>query len=318
MVKMIVDADALKLTVDDNNTVWYLNGEGMPHCSNLTDWDFLGSPILQDAKQVRMSGSTNNSELLHQLYELKLKHELDSLQVCSPMCCDVAEDRADPSVVLFKMRNYNLASSLGGWHEFGRLDYPSYLLAAYYKQHNKASDYTRQATMSHAAWPAVSFVEHLNPEAISKLFAVLIDPRWFVDIAEVNSGLRLEQYLGLNPRGISTINEKGRDPRVDRCQLVLNCWKTTPAGSITLATSIPRNFLWRVWAARGGGCRGDLAASRFFVEFLRLTWTKALCTSAHSSRLFVPKYFFSHKDEADAYAEYEKTFKSQSMLGENQ
>lgn len=297
MVKMIVDADALKLTVDDAGTVWYLIGEGMPHCSNCSDWDFLNSSTLQDAKQVRMVGSHNNAELLHKLYELKLKDELESLQVCSPMCCDVAEDRGDPSVVLFRMRNYSLASSLGGWHEFGRVDFPSYLLASYYKQHKKASDYTQQATLSHPAWPAISFIENINVEAFGKLLATLIDPRWFVDLVDIDNGVRLERYLGMNPRDISTEDSNGKDPVVDRCQLVLNCWKTVPSESITLATSIPRNFLWRIWAGQGGGFRGDLAASRLFVEFLRLTWTKAVCISVQANRLFVPKYFFGQKDE---------------------
>ena len=317
MVKMIVDADALKLTVDDTGIVWYLHGEGMPHCSDLSDWDFLQSPILQNVKQVRMVGSSNNAELLHKLYELKLKQELNSLQVCSPMCCDIADNRNDPGVVLFKMRNYKLAPSLGGWHEFGRGDFPSYLLAAYYKRHNKAADYTKQATLSHVAWPALSFIENLNIEAVGKLFAALIDPRWFVDVADIDSGVRLQQFLGLNPRSVSATESSVKDPRVERCQLVLSCWKTTPDGSITPATSIPRNFLWRLWANTGGGCRGDLAASKFFVEFLRLTWTKAVCCTVQANHLFVPKFFFDQKDEIEAYEEYEKTFKTQGMLGEN-
>jgi hypothetical protein len=315
MVKMIVDSDALKLAVDDRGVVWYLNGEGMPHPSNLSDWDFLQSPVLQDAKQVRMVGSANNAELINHLYELKLKNELESLQVCSPMCCDIAEDRSDPSVLLFKMRNFNLAASLGGWHEFGRKDYPGYLLSAYYRRQKSASDYTRQATHSHVAWPAISFIENINIDAFSKLLAILLDPRWFVDMSESASNERLEQYLGLNPRTISA--EADSDPKVSRCQLVLDCWKTTPASGVTPATSIPRNFLWRVWAERGGGVRGDLAASRLFVSFLQATWTKSMCTLSQASRLFVPRYFFPTKEEADAYAEYEKTFKSSGTLGDN-
>lgn len=317
MVKMIVDSDALKLTVDARGIVWYLNGQGMPHCADVSDWDFLQSSVLQAAKQVRMVGSANNAELINHLYELKLKSELESLQVCSPMCCDIAEDRNDPAVVLFKMRNFNLAASLGGWHEFGRKDYPGYLLSAYYQKQKSASDYTRQATYSHVAWPAISFIENINTDALSKLLALLLDPRWFVDMAESGCGSHLEQYLGLNPRTIAASDVDGKDPKVSRCQLVLDCWKTTPTSGVTPATSIPRNFLWRVWAERGGGVRGDLAASRLFVLFLQETWTKAMCNLSQARRLFVPRYFFTAQEEADAYEDHEKTFKSSGMLGDN-
>lgn len=128
--------------------------------------------------------------------------------------------------------------------------------------------------------------------------ATLIDPRWFVD-ADADTPIRMEQYLGLNPRNLTSTNPKDKDPRAIRCQLVMDCWKSSQG--ITPATSIPRNFLWRIWSEKGGGIRGDLAASKLFVSFLQSTWTKAMCASSQAGQLFVPKYFFANETEVEAY-----------------
>lgn len=309
MTKTILDSDTMKLAVDDNDIVWYLNGEGMPHSSELSVREFLKSDLLHSTQQFRVVGSASNAELLRQLYERRLSGELDSLQVCSPTCCETAEDRSDPEFVLFKMRNYRLAASLGGWHEFGKKDIPSYTLAAYFKQNNTVNNYTRQTLYSHPVWPMLSFVDNLNEDATSQLLALIIDPRWFIDSNDSDNMARLEQFLGIVPRNFVKTAENTDECKVSRCKLVLDCWKTSQP---TIVPTTPRNFLWRVWGDKGGSIRGDHAASRLFVSFLRLTWTKAMCLTAQASRLFVPKYFFAKKDECEAFIEHEQNFKPQT------
>jgi hypothetical protein len=104
MSKMITDSESLKLTVDGQGIVWYIQGEGMPHSSGLDAWSFLKSQLLQDAEHIRMVGSAVNADLLQQLYERKLKGDFQSVQVCSPMCCDTGDERKDPELVLYRMR----------------------------------------------------------------------------------------------------------------------------------------------------------------------------------------------------------------------
>jgi hypothetical protein len=305
------DLDTLKLTVDERGHVWYLRGDSMPRNSGYDVTSFLKSKFLEESKNIRVVGISANSELLHCLYEKRLQGEIESLQVCSPLCCESAEDRKDPQLLLFRMRSYNLPSSLGGWHEFGIKDYPNYLLAEHFNRQPEATDYVRRVVTAHAAWPALSFIESLDVDVCAKLLALLIDPRWYIDTdTDPNRGSRMEQFLGLNPRTQASLARSELNWRSRRCKLVLDCWKTVSQSKLTISS--PRNFLWRAWASKGGGDRGDLIASKLFISFLRLTWTQAMCDGPQADRLFVPKFFFAREDECRAYEEHIKKFKTDS------
>ncbi len=83
---------------------------------------------------------------------------------------------------------------------------------------------------------------------------------------------------------------------------MLICWKTNKMTSLQVDS--PNGFLWRIWASKGGGDKGDLAASKAFVNYLRLTWTMSLCSGPQASQLFVPEHFFINLDELEAYYQH--------------
>src|SRR5436305_6101921 len=128
MFPTATDATALKLTVDHQGLVWYLYGEQMPYCSHSCVNQFVSSHDLPGHGVVRVVGCPENVPLVVGLYAWLQKHPLAVLEVCSPLCSEGA-DRRDPELVLYRMRSYGLPPSLGGWHSFGPLDYPSYALA---------------------------------------------------------------------------------------------------------------------------------------------------------------------------------------------
>jgi hypothetical protein len=295
----VIDTDFLKVTVDGHGVVWYLNGDQMPRSSAKSIEAFVDSSHVTADTGIRVVGLPVNAELLIRLFERKLRISLPSLQVCSPLCCESAEERKDPELLLYSMRSFGVSPSLGGWHEFDLKDYHSYTLASHYYRTLGPDDYSRQVMIGHSAWPALSFISGLDSDACSQLLATIIDPRWYIDAAvDPNRGSKLEQFLGLNPKiQVQLGANKSSSLQHARCRLVLHCWKTeSPKRPIG-----PRSFLWRAWAGRGGGYRSDLVASKLFISFLRQTWLQSVCNGPQANHLFVPEYFFVHPDEIVAF-----------------
>jgi hypothetical protein len=299
MVNTILDSDILKVTSAEDGVIWYLEGSGMPHYSGVDAATFLESSIFRTAACVRVIGTASNARLILQLYGHKLNNVLRSLEVCSPLCCESAEDRRDPEVTLYNMRSFTAPGSLGGWHEFGPKDIFSYTLAAHFHTTDKVGDDQRKMMALHPAWPALSFVAGVDQDACAQLIGTLIDPRWYIDTDDPDRCSKLEQFLGLNPVVQGELEHKNQE-RHRNYRVVLKCWKNgSPPGRLQDLT--PRHFLWRAWHSKTGGHKGDLVASKFFVSYLRAVWTDAICAGTKAGRLFVPEYFFLRPDEAKAY-----------------
>jgi hypothetical protein len=313
------DMAALKLTVDHKGIVWELAGSRMPRSTGMDTATFMRDHSFSGDYNIRVVGTPTNAPFIVELFHRRVKSEFASLEVCSPLCCLDPTDREDPEVLLFSMRKFHRSPSLGGWHEFMLKDYPSYVLATYYFDTAAAmnmlpitrtgtypADYPKQLLYHHPAWPYLTFIEGLGVDICSELIASIIDPRWYSDPApDGTDGDRLEQFLGLYP-GISKETES---TRAKRYQMVLGCWKNS-SGSVLKADG-PRGFVWRVWASKGGGEKGDIAACKFFTNYLRLTWTMSLCTGPQAQHLFVPSYFFNNKDEIDAFTAHISRFNPQ-------
>jgi len=313
------DMSSTKLTVDRVGIVWELIGSRMPYSTGLDVVNFLKTHRFDPDDQIRVVGIADNTSLIVELFHRRIKKEIASLEVCSPLCCTDPADRDDPGIVLFSMRKFHRSPSLGGWHEFVLRDYPSYVLASYFaaaaaslKLPPSAEvleypiEYPRQLLPHHPAWPYLSFIESLSIDACAELVAMLIDPRWYIEpTPDGIDGDRMEQFLGLYP-GIS--KEKS-STRARRYQLTLGCWKNS-GGSILQADG-PRGFVWRIWASKGGGEKGDIAACKCFVNYLRLTWSMSLCTGPQANHLFVPSYFFQNNDEVEAYTAHISKFSPQ-------
>jgi hypothetical protein len=296
MLGLATDLQAVKVTTDPAGLVWYLDGLHLPQPTRLSVDEFLKQPLpWGPARLVRAPGMARNARLLLAIYrEIMAGNTLFSgLEVCSPLCCVNTEQRNDPAVLLFKTRSFDPPVSVGGWHSFGPEDLRAYLLA-YFQQNELPGDQDDVAEVlhSHPAWRALSFVAGLNTAAAAQLLGLIIDPRWYIDPADPDQTNKLPQFLGLDPRAQAQQTAGNIDPggRAERNRLVLSCWKT---GEPPQPTELrPGQFLWKVWYAKGGGARGDLAASKRLVDYLRQTWTAALCRGAQAARLFVPEFFF--------------------------
>lgn len=298
----LADSISLKAIVDESNKVWYISGNKLPTSSGLPANEFVELPVVRQAARVRTAGTAANLDLLHHLYARKSRGELSSLEICSPLCCASSGDRKDPELMLYQMRSFGVAASLGGWHEFDQRDYPVYALASLlYRSCGVFDDVMRRLLTLCPGWGSLSFVAGLDAFSCAKLFALILDPRWYIDtVDDPNCGAQLERFLGLMPRIQSDTDEAPRDWRHARCQLVLSCWKTKEPGVAEL--KLPQNFLWRAQKRRGGHM-GDLTASKLFVSLLRLNWLSAVANT-HFGRLFVPKYFFATESEVKAFNEH--------------
>jgi hypothetical protein len=302
MANAVLDSDVLKITLSEQGHIWFLEGNGMPHQSGVDATTFLESAVFRAAAHVRMVGNAANAKLILQLYGHKLDNRIRSLEVCSPLCCDSPDDRKDPEVMLYQMRNFWLPGSLGGWHEFSHHDLFSYMLAAHFHEHDNITVEQRKVMTVHRLWPCLSFIDGIDLDSCARLVGALVDPRWYIDADDPDRNSKLEQFLGLNPK-TQCESEKGGDKQ-SYYKLVLKCWKTgSPPGQLSLNA---RHFLWRAWHSKGGGPKGDLIASKFFVAYLRATWTSLVCNRAHAGRLFVPEYFFLRSEEARAFREHYK------------
>jgi hypothetical protein len=299
------DSAAVKVTVDGRGAVWYLDGEQMPFCSGSDANEFSADFRTQTASRFRVVAFPENIPLILALYNNCSRKEEFPLEVCSPLCCEGA-DRQDPELLLYRMRGYGLPPSLGGWHRFGPLDLPSYLLArALHPGAGAAGDadagLVRLYMRAHPAAVSLRFPDHLDELQLARLIAMVIDPRWFVDPHEPDSPSKLEQYLGLTPKNADDAAKGDTSWRADRCRLVKRVWDNLrdPADPNDHG---PRRFVYR--ERRRGGAVWDLKASRLFVDYLRQTWTASVCAGPQRGRLFVPEYFFPFADEAAAYREH--------------
>lgn len=299
-----------RLHVDDQGYVWYAFDGQMPVPSMTKVGDFMRNPPMGMADSTKAIGCPNNVDLLLRLYDRKLNGKLARVQVCTPAVCPTASRRKRPEVVLLDANQWQgWPASLGGWHEFGEDDFPAYYLARNFMVGLETMDVTKHVGRTHVAWHALSFIPHLNEEYSFRLLAMILDPRWFVDPEEPEKNSRLEGFLGLTPRTQYHVSGDGNNKTVqayDRCATVLRAWKMgKPTSKAEYAQ--PGNFLWRIHANEGTGYKADLRTSQAFVSFLKNVWLHELYRGrggAGCDGLFVPEYFFKHKNEAEAYRQH--------------
>lgn len=300
------DLTALKLYADRSGQMWYVDRDGPVVASGRDQRAFMQLPVYQGAKHIRLLGSAANAKLILQLIVRKKNKDVRKLELCSPMIAGAAEE---PEIALINMRRCTMPSSVGGFHDVGNDDYYNYLLIyQLQKQKGVVDDQIKRIIAYHPAWPSLSFISNIDAGKAAVLLATLVDPRWFIDQNEPNSGSKLKAYLGLNPKTQAHVSDgseiikKDIDARwAERCKLVLDTWKTTsnpPSDAF-----IPSHFLWRFWIDKGdAGVASDLRTSQYFVSYLRHTWIAALYGGKSAGEeLFVPEYFFKEKMDADSY-----------------
>jgi hypothetical protein len=221
-------------------------------------------------------------------------------------------DKADPKLVLLKMRALHLSPACGGWHSISMLDYPTYAMLARMLRTNFVFDDAASTYYHlHPAYRALSFIPTISPEEVAKLLTTIIDPRWYVDLRLPERTSKLELYLGLTPKIQTRVSDKAQilaRTREFRCANVLACWKTVEPDLIDLAA--PANFLYRIYRVAGGGTKGDLRASQAFVRYLRHNWLAGL-ERRHGVKdgLFAPNLFFKSPTEIESYTQHMATAK---------
>lgn len=281
----------------DVGVLWYAQNTDTPTKFSGTISEFIESELFQSAVVLRVPGAKSNVPLLLAAHAAINRGSGPRLEVGSPAVCDTAEDRKNPAMLLLQGRACQLAASVGGWHEFTRLDYPSYALAQHCKNDAvAATPYLR----AHPARRVFDFVK-VDPRIAAYLIAEILDPRWFVDRESPDRSARLERYLGLTLGTVVSVLETGEtgnysDALKSRCRLAI----CAGAGSQIPATE-PAGFLARI-RQQYGGVKGVLRATQVFVRLLRGVWLDGLSVGRpKGGRLFVPEYFFKTPEEAAAF-----------------
>lgn len=301
MAELLTDLQSVKLTVDQTGEVWILNGYQLPHSTKQRAAAFVAARSLPAETVLRVPGLSRNAELLLALYAAVKRGEFAKLEVCSPLCCATQEERNEPDVLLYNSRRFACPPSAGGWHEFDDDDLVAYRLAERYGKPDVDVAARQLDCLAHPAWPALMFPEGLDQSRLAELLGLIVDPRWFVDPGNPEQTNKLPQFLGLDPHSQSA-SKHDKAGRVTRNRLVMSCWKTAEPPQIQHLR--PAQFLWKLWYAKGGGVRADLAVSKRFVEYLRLTWLSEVCRDGHKGRIFVPRFFFEDAETVAAYKEH--------------
>lgn len=301
----MIDATAIKMHVADNGLVWYAPGEHAPKSSGQRVHEFLDRYALQDDCLIRILGLPQNADLITLLYQRREQLGIKRIELAGPQVCDTAAELHDPEITLFRMRQCMLPGACGGWHVLTDKDYPAYVHTA-----NDRLDRNRLATLEqHPAWPALSFIGGIEKHAASWILAQVVDPRWHVSPHNPDRIGRLRTFLGLTPRIAKRHTpEIQGETRIEqlRYRCVLNAWADrVPTGE---ETERPEFFLWR-WLDRREGYLGQLYACQKFAAFLRYTWLDALHRDVQGG-FFEPTRFFRRPDEAEAYVEHLRRFRS--------
>lgn len=306
----VTDEVAIKLHTDHNGHVWYSAGIGGVHNSGQIADTFLMSPIMNGfGLRMRLLGTPRNAELIAALYLRRRKNEVAAVEVAGPNICEAAAEMDDPAMVLLRMRSSSAAPACGGWHAVTERDYPTYALLARMQRTHSVFDSAASAYLqAHPVYHAIALIPTIAQDHLAKLLIDIIDPRWYVDRRAPDRASKLELFLGLTPRiqdHVSDPDKFLRRARDIRCATVLSAWKTH--GYHDVAADDPRNFLYRIYAAAGGGPKGDLRASQAFIRYLRYNWLDALeRRPGVRDGLFAPELFFKTPAEIETYREHMK------------
>ncbi len=280
----------------DPEGVWVAQNSEMPKHHQLTPREFVAR-YAHGVDRIRLLGSSVNVPLLAELYGSRLRRDpIAPAYVCTP-----AVKGEDAPALFAAMREMNLHSSIGGWHELTEMDGPSYALAATLRsaggRFNSASE---TLLREHRAWPALSFITGLDEISAANWLCELLDPRWFVSPTMPHSAKRLHNFLGLTPRNVE--NALAGRPATcrqgARCATTLACWfrhgSAADPGSFLLRLASPPSDKHKIQAT--------LLACRRFTEFVSDVWNHMMAPPGR--RLFVPKYFFAKDKETHAFQQH--------------
>lgn len=301
----VTDEVALKIHTAADGNIWYALGIGGVHDTGMIADTFLLQPIINGfGIRVRLLGIPRNAELITQFYLRRRKNEVVAVEVAGPNICESAAELNDPATVIMRMRSANISGACGGWHPVTDKDYPTYaLLGRMQRTHFQFDAATQAYLQAHSAFHAMTLIPTLSRERLAQLLIDIIDPRWYVDRRAPDRASKLELYLGLTPQvqaAVSNVDKLLKKPRELRCATVLGVWKTQDYHAVDVQD--PRNWLYRIYAAAGGGPRGDLRASQAMIRYLRYNWLDTLERRPGArDGLFAPELYFRTPAEIETY-----------------
>jgi hypothetical protein len=277
----------------------------------------LLSPISHGFSSVfRVLGTAANSQLISKMYWYRHRGEIHDLQV-APLPKQPADVQNDPAHILFNCRRIAAAPSCGGWESLSPAGLTTYAIIDELQSARMFSLKCRRLLSLHPAYKAASFIPTLNEAALAELIRIIVDPRRFVDSRVPDKPSKMSLYLGLTPAAQRRVTKRGygnghelfhHAARLDRfrdqyCATVLDCWRSRDISERDLTD--PANFLLRVYAAAGGGYRGDLRASQVFLRYIAQNWLAGLSQRPGScDKIFAPDLFFKSDAEVSAYAQH--------------
>lgn len=285
----VAEAKITRLQLGADGSLWHATGLAAP--SVTTDYRRLIDEIgQQDSPHFRVIGSSFNAPLIVELYQRYCSPRLNGrLEVASPNLCESEQELRDPTISLYRMRQWNVPPSLGGWHRVDELDYPIYAMSAQFQRdRGRVGEHLRLLWKSHPLYHDLTFLPTINHDAVIDVVTMVMDPRWFIDTRNPYRLSRLKTYLGLSPRCVHEVmSGRGSHTRGMRCRMVIGSWfnQNPSAGDMER----PGNFLWRRWRSAGSGTKGILRASQAFVAYLARAWQHRLVAkSVHRAELFAP------------------------------
>lgn len=285
----VAEAKITRLQLGADGSLWHATGLSAP--SVTADYRGLIDEIGQQASpHFRVIGSSFNAPLIVELYQRYCSPRLSGrLEVASPNLCESEQELRDPTISLYRMRQWNVPPSLGGWHRVDELDYPIYAMSAQFQRdRGRVGEHLRLLWKSHPLYHDLTFLPTINHDAVIDVVTMVMDPRWFIDTRNPYRLSRLKTYLGLSPRCVHEVMAgRGSHTRGMRCRMVIGSWFTQNMSAGDMER--PGNFLWRRWRAAGSGTKGILRASQAFVAYLARAWQHRLVAkSVHRAELFAP------------------------------
>lgn len=293
----VFDSPYVYMTLDASGKIWYLDEEKLPVNTELTVAEISNNPLFTNRRPVRVVGFHQNAALLIQLHNLVQQGAVKYLEVASPVVIQrsIQEPIQEPAVNLYRSRNCFLPASTGGWRQFSEADL--YAFSMHISSMKNSSTMLYELS-NHPIWPALSFINNIRMNAVANLVGLILDPRMYVDPMYPEKTNQLNSFLGLDPK--SQKKQTKQNQRAERYKLVIDCWKTTPPTYDTVVTQ-PGNFLWAKWYTVDSPEKADLATSKLFIQYLRMTWLDAVVENK-TDRLFIPKYFFTNPLDIDAFS----------------
>jgi hypothetical protein len=294
----VKDAQTTKVAFSPDGEIWFADSTETPQRFD-GDLETFIQRCRSRRGVIRTFGTQGSASFLALLWQPPVDGDL-GIQLSSPRICLSREEQRDPQRAIYRMRHCELPASLGGWHWMTFADRATYRLIGSSQKGDGIATY-RDLT-SHPLWPALSFFAPLDHDATALTIGAIVDPRWHVDPTHPDRLGRLKFYLGLVPQktGVSQKAAKGT-----HYPAVLRAWSrgvTSPPASTILES--PSGAIWRVWLSAGGGARGNLVASQFFVTFLRYAWLDAIretTSGGGTDPLFLPGLLLKRPEEVRAF-----------------